>query len=240
MPAVLVIEHDSSVRQEVSRVLRNAGFGVETAENGRQGLDLATSRLFDVILTDVRLPDVTSGDLLSQLTGAWMARPVVATGLPSVRSAVEALKQGATDYLEKPVDAELLVQCIRRLALRTPPQTAAGDPRVARALQLIRRRYVEPNLTPSAIAQDLRLSPWHLAHLLKRQTGRGFLQHLHRARIFEAQSLLATSHLSIKEIAASVGYLRTGQLDVYFMRFHGMTPSAYRRQVRGKAENHEA
>jgi AraC-like DNA-binding protein len=207
VPTVLVIDSDPAARADSADALRHAGLQVDTAASAGHGLALASAGGFDVIVLDVRLLDVTGRRLLTHMVDRRMARPVViVTGVASVRTAVEAIT----------------------LAVRGEATPATG--RVLAVLQAIHRRYQEPRLTIATIARDLHLSPGHLAHLLKHETGRGFLTHLHRTRVREAAALLTTTALSVKEIAGRVGYSRTSRFDVHFRRYHGVTPTAFRTQ----------
>ncbi len=88
---------------------------------------------------------------------------------------------------------------------------------VRRVLEAIQTRYRDPALNLSAVAKDANLSPGHVARILKHRTGQGYVAHLRRARVSAAQRLLAQSPLSIKEIAAAVGYAHPNQLDRHFV-----------------------
>ena len=96
-------------------------------------------------------------------------------------------------------------------------------------LELIRRQHDDPALSVAIVASQMRLSRWHLTRTLTRSTGHGFQWHLHAERTRRAAELLAESRLSVKEISASVGYMRANQLDRHFREQHGVTPSQYRR-----------
>jgi AraC family transcriptional regulator len=99
---------------------------------------------------------------------------------------------------------------------------------IDRVLSAIHSRYHEPDLCLSHLARLANVSPWHLSRVIKETTGRGFIQHLHCHRIAAAHDLIAQSKLSVKEIAAAVGYKSVTQLDRHFRRAYGITPSARR------------
>lgn len=114
----------------------------------------------------------------------------------------------------------------------SPSVSAAPDPRVERALAEITRRFGDPTLRLRAVARQLAVSDCRLTHLLKEATGWTFGAHLHARRVSEARRLLADSTLSVKEIAARVGYSTTTQLDRHFGKTVKVMPSEYRRMVR--------
>jgi DNA-binding NtrC family response regulator len=106
----LVIDDDQIVLDSVKRSLTEEEFDVETTLSSRKGIELAMDNDYDIVLTDVRMPDI---DGLTVVRGVKEAKPqlpvLVITGYASVRSAVEAMKRGATDYVQKPFTPEALV-----------------------------------------------------------------------------------------------------------------------------------
>jgi AraC-like DNA-binding protein len=112
------------------------------------------------------------------------------------------------------------------------PPSRRNDPRVARALAEIDRHFSNPRFGLRATARGVALSDCRLTQLLKASTGRTFGAHLHHRRIVEAQTLLHDLSLSIKEIAARVGYQSTTQLDRQFKKMTLSLPSVYRASIR--------
>ena len=159
---------------------------------------------------------------------------VVMTAFGTVGSAVEAMKLGARDYIEKPLTEDDLLDVVRRAAdgardpSTTPSATRVNSARVAGILGMIERRFYEPGLRLSAIARELGLSSEHSCRLLKQETGAGFMLHLHRTRVEAAKRLLRDTDLTVKEIAYRTGYANTSRLDHYFKRMCGVLPLAFR------------
>jgi AraC-like DNA-binding protein len=104
---------------------------------------------------------------------------------------------------------------------------------VARAVRHIQEHGGDGRLTLRDLAQKINVSPWHLARMIKRQTGQGFVAHLHQVRIAAACQRLAQTTLSVKEIAGAVGYDSSSQFDRRFKRQVGVTPLSYRRSMFG-------
>ena len=115
-PRILVIDDERSIREVFSVLLGDKGYQVETAENGRRGLELARAFAPDVVILDMNLPDIAG---LEVLAGLRQARPepgiIIVTAFGTIRNAVEATKLGASAYLEKPVDNEELLLDIARI-----------------------------------------------------------------------------------------------------------------------------
>jgi YesN/AraC family two-component response regulator len=233
MPTVLVIDENRATLDIFGQALRGAGFSVALATTGQEGLKLAGQRVIDLVIADLRLPDVTDVEVLKQLRQALADVPLIVTGLASTASAVEAGKLGAIDYFEKPVYPDHLVRLARTYV---PPQRAAPlpsvpmriSPQVVRAMHAIENRFIEPTLHVGSVAHDLGVSTEHLCRVLKRHTGLTFVTLLRRTRVRAACRLLQTTTLSMKEIAGRAGFSSASRFDRDFKMVCGVSPSEYR------------
>jgi AraC-like DNA-binding protein len=97
-----------------------------------------------------------------------------------------------------------------------------------RVMRTIEARFTDPRLTLEVVAFESGASVRHTARVLKQQTGRTFLGHLHRTRIAAARRLLRESAASVKEIAGEVGYVSSSELGRHFKRLTGKTPVQFR------------
>jgi len=112
-----VVDDDALVRRSCQRILE-PNHNVTLAERGRQGLASLESEPFDVVLVDLKLPDIGGMDILRRAPEAFPDVPIIViTGYSSVRSAVEAIKLGAFDYLAKPFSPDELEAAVEK-ALR--------------------------------------------------------------------------------------------------------------------------
>ena len=110
---VLLVEDETLFARAVSKRLQKAGYECEHAENLNDGRALARQFLPDIALLDMRLPDGNGLDLLTELVAKGVA-VIVMTAYGEVADAVNAMKQGAIDYLKKPVDLEELLLVIQK------------------------------------------------------------------------------------------------------------------------------
>jgi len=100
---VLVVDNEAMVTRSCRRILTEAGYDVDTSESGRQGLARALQERFDLVFTDLKMPDLDGMELVRTLrTNRPRTAIVVITGYGTVRTAVEAAKMGVSDYIEKP------------------------------------------------------------------------------------------------------------------------------------------
>jgi DNA-binding NtrC family response regulator len=115
---VLVVEDQPPVRDLLVEVMRQEGYGTETAASGEDALRALDRGLYDLVLLDINLPGISGMDVLQAARALQTdAEFVMLTGYGSVESAVEAMRLGAFDYLSKPVDVDELALCAAR-ALR--------------------------------------------------------------------------------------------------------------------------
>ncbi len=118
----LVIDDEQIVLDSVGTLLRDEGFDVDISLHGREGLDWAIERKYDVILSDIRMPDIGGIRVLRDVKRIHPSLPVIMiTGYASVDSAVQAMKLGAADYIEKPFEPEQLIDSVNR-ALGVSPE----------------------------------------------------------------------------------------------------------------------
>ena len=111
----LVIDDEQIVLDSVSALLTDEGFEVDVSLDGRQGLDWAIERNYDVVLTDIRMPDIGGMKVLRDVKRINPTLPVIMiTGYASVESAVQAMKLGAAEYIEKPFEPEQLLDAVSR------------------------------------------------------------------------------------------------------------------------------
>jgi DNA-binding NtrC family response regulator len=112
---ILIIDDEKSIRDIFSLFLTENGYLVETAENGKTGLNEARKYVPDITLLDMHLPDISGIDVLSQIKKSLpQTEVIIITAFGTIKNAVEATKLGAYDYLEKPVDNEELLLVISR------------------------------------------------------------------------------------------------------------------------------
>ena len=108
-PLLLVVDDETAILSLIRRVGESQGFEVVTCTDGRQALQLAEMRRPDLVMVDLRMPDVNGLEIVRALRNADASSMIVLmTGFGSIDSAVEAVKLGATDYLTKPFNLQRL------------------------------------------------------------------------------------------------------------------------------------
>ncbi|HEY0511174.1 MAG TPA: sigma-54 dependent transcriptional regulator [Thermoanaerobaculia bacterium] len=147
---ILIVEDRDSLRRMLELALGQEGYEVAVAADGRTGIRLIAERPFDFVLTDLKLPDVSGIEVLEASRAAQPRVPVVVlTGYGTVGAAVEAMKLGAYDFLEKPLEIDELARLIERAigerdeatVFRAPgaPAIVGTHPRLRAAIRLLQR-----------------------------------------------------------------------------------------------------
>ena len=113
MAKILIIDDERAIRNTLKEILEFEGHTVDLAESGRQGLDKAKKGKYDLIYTDVKMPEIDGIEVLSQLKSpdspANQCPVVLISGHGNIETAVDALKKGAFDFIEKPLDLNRLL-----------------------------------------------------------------------------------------------------------------------------------
>ena len=116
---ILVVDDEPVQRELVGGFLKKQGFEVTLADSAERALELFRQDAFDLILTDQRMANMSGLDLLQAVHAINPETPVIlVTAYGTIEAAVAALKQGAVDYLTKPVNLEELLQRIRQVSDR--------------------------------------------------------------------------------------------------------------------------
>jgi len=234
---VLVIDDDPGTLDTFRLILRLAGHLPTVAATGEQALVLGQAMTADLILADIRLPDMDGLDVIRRLRCQRVPTPfVVMTAFPSIESAVEAGRLGAAAYLAKPLFDDDLLSAVTAHASEGTDAGSDVTPGaytnryVTQAMKIIDVRYAESTLSEGMVAREVNVSPEYLCRLIKHHTGQTFQATLLWRRIKQAHVLLRTTALRIKEIAGRSGFSDTSHFDHAFTRSCGLTPTEYRRR----------
>ncbi len=114
MAKILVIDDERSIRNTLKDILEFEKHQVALAENGKSGLESAQNEVYDLIFSDIKMPEMDGIELLSNLMEKEIEAPVVMiSGHGNIETAVECIKKGAFDFIEKPIDLNRLLITVR-------------------------------------------------------------------------------------------------------------------------------
>jgi len=158
MKRILIVEDEPWMAQTLAQVLREEGYAVETAGDGRSGFSQATDESFDLLVLDWMLPDRSGVQILRGLRAAGVGTPVLMlTARDQVEDRVEGLDAGADDYLPKPFALTELLARVRALTRRVaakPAETVlrVGDLALDPGRHVVRRGEERIDLTAKEFA----------------------------------------------------------------------------------------
>jgi len=114
MAKILIIDDERAIRRALREILEFEDFQVDEAENGVEGLEKAKNTLYDIIFCDIKMPQMDGMEVLDALTTQKIETPVIMiSGHGTIETAVDAIKKGAFDFIEKPLDLNRILVTIR-------------------------------------------------------------------------------------------------------------------------------
>lgn len=254
MKTILIVDDEPRTREGVRKTLEawsSGRYHIETASSGVEALDWLQNNDADLLVTDIRMPEIGGLELIERLD-ELSHRPViiVISGHSEFDYARKALQFGVVDYLLKPLDKRKLVEAVE-LALKRGEQMGRieqmeklVDPKLLEAVQQEKvysiqvkeaLRYLDEHLHEPVslreIADHLHLNASYFSVLFKEQTGLTFSEYLTRRRVQRAKELLTGTALSITEIAEKVGYQTSKYFVKVFRDLENMSPGQYRHSV---------
>lgn len=114
MGKILIIDDERAIRRALREILEFEDFEVDEAENGKEGVKLASGEHYDIIFCDIKMPEMDGMEVLDELLKAKIETPVIMiSGHGNIETAVQAIKKGAFDFIEKPLDLNRILVTIR-------------------------------------------------------------------------------------------------------------------------------
>lgn len=143
---ILLIDDDESVRTSLALVLEDKGYAVDVAENGKEAIEKSKTKLYNLALIDIRLPDMAGTRLLTEMMEAAPKMvKIIVTGYPSLENAIQAVNDGADGYVIKPFNMDDLLGTIKEQLKRQKEEARYGEEKVA---EFIETRAREKGLIP--------------------------------------------------------------------------------------------
>ena len=143
---ILVVDDDESIRKVLTTILREEGYSVETAENGREAIKKSNERFYNLALIDIRLPDMMGTHLLASMreTTPKIVK-IIITGYPSLQNAIEAVNSGADAYILKPFNVDKTLSIIKEHLEKQQESTKYSQAKVAEFIET-RAREIEATI----------------------------------------------------------------------------------------------
>ena len=247
MYRVILVDDERLIIRGLSTVVPWEELGCEiagTAYDGVSGLELIHRIRPDIVMTDIRMPNMDGLTMLAAIRSEFPEiQMCVLTAYRDFEYARKALTLGVCRYLLKPSDLEELKEAVRQMASRldamprlredNPEDESvreAGNHLVEAALAYMKEHCTEQHLSLGEVADHVYVSQWHLSKLLNRETDQSFFDLLGGMRIAKAKKLLADPSLRIHEIAEMAGFSDVAHFSRSSKKLTGATPGEYRNQ----------
>ncbi len=197
---IYIVDDDDAARDSLTALFETAGFAVDSYATGQAFLDTHRADRKGCLLLDVRMPDMSGLEVQQRLTGLEIdgLSVVIITGHGDIPMAVQAIKAGAADFIEKPFDDRAIMGCVRQVLSQmatTRASPGSNDEEAARiSLLTPRERDVLEQLVigrpNKLIGYELGISPRTVE--------------IHRARVMQKMSAQSLSHLVRIALAAGI------------------------------------
>ncbi|MCO6477033.1 MAG: response regulator [Phaeodactylibacter sp.] len=243
-PLALIVEDNEDILRYICSCLERE-YRIETADNGRKGIEKALHSIPDIIITDVMMPEADGFELCRQLKTDRRTShiPIILlTAKADEASKLEGLETGADTYLIKPFrEEELLVRARKLIELRRQLQAyystyrpAATDEEadkenffMAQFQEVLEERLGEEDFGIVQLCRALGMSRMQLHRKLKALTGQSASHCIRNYRLDRARELLENDELNISEIAYAVGFRSHSYFTESFTKRFGISPKAH-------------
>ena len=255
-PRILIVDDSPFEQGLLADLLKDQGYRVSLAAHGAQGYDLALAGQPDLILLDVRMPNMDgyAACRLLKANPATQAIPVIfLSGATGEAERITGLSIGGVDYVAKPFSpGELKARIQVHLALARRQAAAAPEPLAAdggagataatsqdAVLVAAAKQLIEDNLATlpglAEIARSLGTYREKLSLVFREQTGMTVFAFIREQRIARSIALLRDTNIGVQDIALMVGFNNAGNFATAFRERVGATPSAHRQALQEPA-----
>lgn len=244
MYKVMLAEDEEQIRAGLKKTIEGVigGFQViAEAANGKEALEAAKRVNPDIVVTDIRMPEMNGLDMIRRLRGDFPNLfVIIVSGYGDFEYAKQAIKYQVTEYLLKPVNRVELAEVLQRIRASlddTRQSELAGDEsaeetgesrHVIRKVKDIVLQSLDQDISLHRVAEQVNLTHHYLSMLFKTTTGQNYSDFVTESRMRRSRQLLKETNLKIHEIAQLTGYVSAKHFMNVFKQKVGSTPSDYR------------
>lgn len=238
---IIVVDDEPKIRHGISKILsKNQEYKVcGVFEDAKSALDYLELECADVIITDIRMPDISGLELIQKIRkNNSDIEIIILSGYSDFSYAQKAIEYGVFMYLTKPTDVEKLFEALGKIreklgSSRVNTSYEFSNQIVNKAIDYINNNY-KVKITLEVLAKELYVSPNYICGLFKEVTGINLSKFITNVRIENSKKYLQIVDYSISDIANMVGYTDAKYFSNVFKQNCGVTPSEYRNNIKRK------
>lgn len=241
-PTVLVVDDNEDVLSYLSTLMEDS-YRVITAKNGKEGLEIATRKVPDIVVTDVMMPVIDGMELCRRLKAerATSHIPVLMlTARTLEQHKLEGYEGGADGYITKPFSGKLLLTRINNILenrkrmreavidgeYETSKSNDADTKFINEFKRVVREQMSNSDLNVETVSEMLGLSRVQLYRKVKAMTGSTPVEVIRISRLRKARQLLSSSHKTVSEISYEVGFSSPSYFTKCFKDYYGKIPKS--------------
>ncbi|MEK4714616.1 response regulator [Sporosarcina sp. FSL K6-5500] len=232
------MDDEKVIRKGIKKLLEDVITGYKVmweASNGYEALEIANIEIPDLVITDIRMPEMNGIDFISYFKKRHpLVSVIVISGHDDFIYVREALKLGVKDYLLKPISRSELASTLQNIDKERTSNNDIINPGESVNISKIKdviNRNLEKEITLNFISNTLNLHPNYISQLFKQKTNIKLSEYIMQQRIEKSKELLTQTQLKIYDIAHLVGYVNSKHFSVVFKKIVGKTPYQYRQKI---------
>ncbi len=239
---IMLIENEKVMREGLRTLIENIiqGFTVcYEADHGRDALQALDYTKPDLIITDIRMPEMDGIEFIRRLRDIEPVLPVIIlSGFSDFEYTKQAIRYKVSDYLLKPIDRRELAAVLDKYKAMESGDSKEGvveagkEKQVIERIKEIVRNNVQESVSLQYIADHIHLNPKYISYLFKNETGQYYSDYVSEVRMNKAREMLQNTSLKVYEIASLIGYESAKTFMLAFKTKYGCTPTEYRNQSR--------
>ena len=247
---VLIVDDDKWACNSLTRILSKNRLDVHLSLTGKGALEKIDKEIFDLLIVDYSLPDISGLEVLKEIRKTEVNLPVIfMTGYGSESVAISAFKLGIANYFIKPYPPKDLEDSVLEIlgAVDEPgfnlisslprPAGAMGEvessSEICSAINYIKENY-NSRISLDKISKVAGFSRSHFMYKFKELMGITFKDYLNHVRIIKAEEILCRNEMTVSEIAYAVGFNSLRQFERAFKKIIGISPTEHRREQSSK------
>jgi two-component system, response regulator YesN len=238
---ILLVDDDRDFRAELKEGLE--GYPVVEAACGEEALSiLKKPNEIDLVILDVMMPGIIGTNILKVIKEKYPKTVTfILTGFSSKDVAIDALKNKADDYFEKPVNMEIIRSAVERClgSVKKSDQQKGIDQKIERIKEYVKRNISRP-VTLAMAAKLVGSSPKYFSRVFKEKNRMGFCNFRTFLRLTQAKELLLGTQFNIAQISEKLGFENPESFIRLFKKKLKVTPKAFRGKHKGHSHPHQA